>query len=251
MYNMTFTIKGEDKAKRILLGAYRNMRIPNAYIFSGQNLGEMSQTAKDFARLLICGCNSNNECITCKNIDKEVHPDFISITADGKFIKIDQIRSLKELIKYGPNSGNYLVVRIIGADAMNIEAANSFLKTLEEPNDKILFILITAKEDALPKTIISRCQKINFANPDLDGLNEEIELLEKNDVRSALNYSKNLSECDLVEKKLYKLAAHYRNIHLPAHSLAVLDCAKAIKKHANLKLALDVMALRLSGNCNG
>lgn len=247
---MVLTIKGEDRAKRILLGAYKNMRIPNAYIFSGQNIEEMCQTAKEYTKLLICGCNSNNECIICKNIDKEVHPDFISITADGKFIKIDQIRSLKDLIKYGPNSGNYLVVRIIGADAMNIEAANSFLKTLEEPNDKILFILITAKEDALPKTIISRCQKINFANPDSDVLNEKIGLLKKSDIRSALNFSKNLSECDSVEKNLYQLAKHYSKNHMPSYSLAVLDCVKALKKHANLKLALDVMSLRLSGNLN-
>lgn len=248
---MVFSIKGEERAKKILLGAYKNSRIPNAYIFSGQNILEMSCTAKEYAKLLID--KSQDPASICKNnIEKEVHPDFITINPDGKFIKIDQIKMLKDLIKYGPSSGNYLVVRIISAEAMNAESANSFLKTLEEPADKVIFILITAKEDAILKTIISRCQKIIFTNmPEVCDV--EIGLPKDNNISNILKYSKELSESDDLEKKLYKLAHYYCNNKdandRSRKASAVLDAVKAIKRNANVKLALDVMCI--GGICNG
>lgn len=242
---MVFSIKGEERAKKILLGAYKNNRIPNAYIFSGQNILEMSCTAWEYAKLIID--KSNDPASICKsNIEKDVHPDFITINPDGKFIKIDQIKMLKDLIKYGPSSGDYLVVRIIGADAMNAESANSFLKILEEPADKVLFILITSKEDAILKTIISRCQKIIFTNmPEVE--DAEIDLPKDTSIPSALKYSKELSELPDLEKRLYKLAQLYcRDKTLNDRSrkaYSVLNCVKAIKRNANIKLALDVMCI--------
>lgn len=236
------------RVKKMLLGAIKNNRIPHAYLFLGGRHEEMSNAAKDFARLLICE-SSCGECINCSNLEKEVHPDFITIEPIGTFIKIEQIRDLRNIIKYGPSNAKYLIVRICAADQMNGAASNSLLKTLEEPPDKTIFILIAQREDALPKTIISRCQKIIFSNT------EDIETLVQpfsgNKISDALNYARQIAESDDIENKLYSLAAYYASSKdVPDRykkSQIVLDSAKAVKKHANVRLAVDVMALSLAG----
>jgi DNA polymerase-3 subunit delta' len=105
------------------------------------------------------GCG---RCLICRQMDSGNFPDLIVIEPDGQNIKIEQIRELNRRLNYKPISGRYRVSIIHQAESMTEEAANSFLKTLEEPpSGNILILKVVDPLDLLP-TIVSRCQKIPF-----------------------------------------------------------------------------------------
>ena len=141
-------------------------RVPHAYLFTGiPGIGKTS-TAKAFAMTLNCRAPSGRDgCGVCPSCRKILHgnfPDFISIEPDGRNIKIEQIRELNRSLGYAPMAGSYRVCVIHRAEAMTGEAANSFLKTLEEPpSGNILVLNATEPRDLLP-TIVSRCQRVSF-----------------------------------------------------------------------------------------
>ncbi|GAB4415928.1 MAG: DNA polymerase III subunit delta' [Thermodesulfovibrionales bacterium] len=111
----------------------------------------------DFSLIDAC-----DECYSCKKIDAMNHPDFILIAPVKGEIRVDEIRAVGDALSFKPYEGRKKVVIIDDADTMNLSAANAFLKTLEEPPDESLMILITANPDRLPETIRSRCSRINF-----------------------------------------------------------------------------------------
>ena len=160
-------IKGQDKAVEALKAAIRNERIAHAYIFAGPNGVGRSFLARNFAKAVNCDnaeaapCDS---CQSCKKIDRDIHPDVKWINKDEKSgqIKIGQIRQLENRIILKPYEGNYKVFIIVEAELMNIEASNSFLKTLEEPPQNSLLILIVERPKDLAPTIASRCQLIRL-----------------------------------------------------------------------------------------
>jgi len=248
-------INGENRVKKILAGAVSTGRLPGAYIFAGQNTEEMSGLCAGLAQLLNCPevCGS---CLNCSKLEKGVHPDFITLAPEGKkqIIKIETIRELKDRIKFGPSEGSFLVVRVLGAESMEAPAANSFLKTLEEPPARVLFVLITQRPDNLPKTIVSRCQKLIFANPgaridevrppDIDG-----------DVLGSLAFSESLvsgpkeTERTSVLRNLEGLLLNFREKRKPAKARIVMDAVRKLQKMGNTRLTLDDMALKLGGVC--
>lgn len=248
-------IPGESRAKTIILGAYKTGRLPNAYIFSGNNTEEMSLAVKDLAKLLNCG-SFCGICLNCSKIEKDIHPDFITVVPEGKkqIIKIDSVKELKDRIKFGPSEGSYMVARIVGADSIEAPAANSFLKTLEEPPEKVLFVLVTQRPDNLPKTVISRCQKVIFANqgPTAEALEPA---LSKGDIHGALEFSETMlagsreTEREDTLKRLEGLLVYYWRGRKAAEARIVMDAFKRIKKMGNARLSMDNMALALGG-CN-
>ncbi|MCX5751530.1 MAG: hypothetical protein NT099_07695 [Candidatus Saganbacteria bacterium] len=158
-------LQGGTRAKKILQGILFSKRIANAYLFTGFDTAVKLNHARFFGKTLLClkqGVQPCGECIACQKFEKGVHPDFISIEPEGASLKIEQIRQLKKSLNYGPNEGNYLVVLVDASDTMTPEAANGFLKGLEEPVKGVVFILLAAREEGLPLTIVSRCQKIVF-----------------------------------------------------------------------------------------
>ena len=247
---MSFTeIKGEERAKKILLGSYDNKRVPNAFLFSGQNLAEMKQISLDFALLLNCD-TSCGSCSNCLRIKKSNHPDVIELVPLEKrqTIGIDQVKDLQDFIKYGPSSGKHLVVLINGCERLTLEAANCLLKTLEEPPKNVLFILTTSREDYLPRTVVSRCQKIIFTNCPEEESDVKVSLPARQ-LTLLLAFSKELSsDKDTLVQKLYALASELFSAKKYADSNIVLDAVKDIKRKANKKIALDYMALRLAGS---
>lgn len=247
------SIKGEPRAKKIISGAHIAGKVAGAYVFQGQNAEEMADFAKEFAKLLNCDtvCGS---CLNCKKIESGAHPDFVTIVPEGKkqIIKIDSIRELKDRIKLGPVEGRYLVIRVISADSIEPAAANSFLKALEEPPKGVVFILITSVSDNLPKTVLSRCQKIIFANQP-EEQSDVPELPQGWDIPSLLEFSSGLaqlpkeSERQEAEKKLSVLMAHFFEIKDFSRARVIMSAVKGLKKNANIKLLLDRMALSLGG----
>ena len=156
---------GHKEAIERLKNALRSGRIANSYIFSGpENIGK-EFVAVNFAKALNCISSSEDscdKCISCRKIDDGNHPDIVVIRPQGARLKIDQVRSLQRQGAYKPIEGKRKVYIITEAEKMTAEAANSLLKTLEEPPGNMVLILVTSAYDALLPTIRSRCQSLKF-----------------------------------------------------------------------------------------
>lgn len=172
-------IIGNNKIKNELIKAFNTNSIAHSYIFSGQYGIGKKQIAIDFAKMILCLNKENapcGECKSCLELENDNNPDFNIIKPDGK-IKIDQIRQMLEKVYEKPIISDKKVYIIDDAETMTVEAQNCLLKTLEEPPEYIVIILITSNESNLINTIKSRCLKLTF-NP-LE--NSEIkQYLEKN-----------------------------------------------------------------------
>ncbi len=149
-------------------------RLPHALIFSGlEGLGKL-KTATALAQYLFCESPINeqacNQCRACAQYNAGTHPDYNLIEPEevGKQIKIDQIRALIDNFSLASHHNTHRIAIISPADAMNLSSANSLLKSLEEPPEKTLIILVTSRLSTLPATIKSRCQHIHFAPPGHD-----------------------------------------------------------------------------------
>ncbi len=104
-----------------------------------------------------------NRCPSCQRVSENAHPDVRNVAPDGQFIKIDQMRSLSREVFFKPFEGRHRVFIIDEAEKFRDESANSILKTLEEPPDTSILILITSRPNDLLPTIRSRCQIYRFA----------------------------------------------------------------------------------------
>jgi len=149
-----------------LKNAIRSDRVANAYIFSGPSDIGKEFVAINFAKMLNCASNSDDacdKCISCRKIDGGNHPDVRLIKPEGQRIKIEQMRFLQRQGSYRAIEGKCKLYIISDSDKMTPEAANSLLKTLEEPPGFMVLILIASAYNALLPTIRSRCQLIRFA----------------------------------------------------------------------------------------
>lgn len=157
------------------LAAYvKQERIPQALLIGGvAGLGKQ-QLALYFAQYLICLDRQENtfcgHCASCKLFVANTHPDYILLEPEepGKTIGIDLVRQLITKLALKPQYSAYRVVLIKPTENMNVSSANAFLKCLEEPPERTVFLLHTEQMQKLPATIISRCQKLLLTAPDAD-----------------------------------------------------------------------------------
>ncbi len=163
---MSFTeIIGQERPVSILRSALRSGDVSHAYLFHGPEGIGKRLSALSFAKALNClslGDDSCGECIHCKKFDNGNFPDFSVVEPVDGSIKIEVMRELQKKISYRPYEGKFKVIFINGAEEMTLGAANSFLKTLEEPPGATVFILVSHNFNLLLPTTISRCQKIQF-----------------------------------------------------------------------------------------
>jgi len=157
-----------------LVSYVKQERIPQALLINGvAGLGKQ-QLALYYAQYLICLNQSENvfcgHCASCKLFMANTHPDFMMLEPEepGKVIGIDLVRQLITKLTLKPQYSGYRVVLINPAEKMNTSAANAFLKCLEEPPERTVFLLHTESMQQLPATIISRCQKLLLASPGVD-----------------------------------------------------------------------------------
>jgi len=195
-------IVGQEKAVEILFGIMKRHRVATSYLFCGEPGVGKKTAAINFAKALNClkgrnelcvmgneslppqppltkggitgGVDSSlithrsspfdacDECESCKKIETGAHPDFLIVSPEERQIRIEEIRMIDEALSFKPFEGRKKIVVVDDADTMNISAANAFLKTLEEPPEDSIIILISSKPDRLPDTIRSRCSRINF-----------------------------------------------------------------------------------------
>jgi len=166
-------ILGQKQPKQTLKNALQNNSMAHAYLFYGQESIGKKYTAVELAKILNCTESNEDEscdeCLTCRKIENRTHPDFFFIepvkstpSAREATIKIEPIRELQRKLAFHPYEGKVKVAVINDADLMNPQAANSFLKTLEEPPSATMLVLISSHPFKLLPTLISRCQVIKF-----------------------------------------------------------------------------------------
>ena len=161
-------IKGQEQAIHILHRAIETRHIAHAYLFTGPEGIGKKKTALALAQYLNCTSKSEQTmhscgvCPSCIQAQNGSQPDIIVLEPDGNSIKIEQIRALLSKVTLRNYDSAYKVVLINDAHLMTEQAANCLLKTLEEPTDNTVFLLITAQMQNLPITILSRCQQIQF-----------------------------------------------------------------------------------------
>jgi DNA polymerase III subunit gamma/tau len=158
-------VVGQQHVTRTLSNAIQSGRVAHAYIFSGARGVGKTTTARILAKALNCAngpaAEPCNECDSCREIGQGNSLDVIEIDAASNR-GIDQIRELREMVRYAPAGGRYKVVILDEAHALTGEASNALLKTLEEPPDKVIFIMATTQPEDLADTIRSRSQHFHF-----------------------------------------------------------------------------------------
>jgi DNA polymerase-3 subunit gamma/tau len=158
-------VVGQQHVTRTLSNAVVSGRVAHAYIFSGARGVGKTTTARILAKALNCAkgpaAEPCNECDSCKEISLGNSLDVIEIDAASNR-GIDQIRELREMVRYAPAGGRYKVVILDEAHMLTDEASNALLKTLEEPPDKVIFVMATTEPENLAETIRSRSQHFHF-----------------------------------------------------------------------------------------
>ncbi len=159
-------IYGHEKQIALLKSSITGGRLAHAYLFHGREGIGKKATAMAFAAAILCDrkeAEACHTCLSCKKTSHGNHPDLITITAEGAFIKVQAVKDLLHTIAFRPLEGGRRLFIIDEADRMNQTAANALLKTLEEPSPANILVLITSKPYTLPRTILSRCQQLRFS----------------------------------------------------------------------------------------
>ena len=158
-------VVGQQHVTRTLSNAIQSGRVAHAYSFSGARGVGKTTTARILAKALNCAkgpaAEPCNECDSCREIGLGNSLDVIEIDAASNR-GIDQIRELREMVRYAPAGGRYKLVILDEAHALTNEASNALLKTLEEPPDKVIFVMATTQPEDLADTIRSRSQHFHF-----------------------------------------------------------------------------------------
>ncbi|MBV8074398.1 MAG: DNA polymerase III subunit gamma/tau [Candidatus Eremiobacteraeota bacterium] len=156
---------GQDAVVRTLTTAIETGRLAHAYLFSGPRGSGKTSAAKILARCIDCvagpTATPDNTCENCRAILDGTALDVLEIDAASNR-GIDEIRALREAVKFAPSAMRSKVYIVDEAHMLTREGANAFLKTLEEPPEHAVFILCTTAPEALPPTILSRCQRYAF-----------------------------------------------------------------------------------------
>ena len=231
-------------------------RLPHALLFHGPPGIGKAQFVSSLCLALVCempdsdghGCG---RCRNCLLYAAGTHPDvlWVSIQDDATVIKIDQIRDLIDFTFLSRSFAAVKIAVILGADAMNTQAANSLLKTLEEPPANTVIILSCERISALPATVASRCHKLRFRIPEresavgwLAGLGLEGDAEERLDAADGAPILAASRELDLtVRNRIAQILSLWRTAKLSA-----IDCAVQLDEigvHAVLRsLALWLKA---------
>src|SRR3989339_74318 len=207
----------ESRTQKILSGIIKNGKVSNAYLFTGGDNQTKFDMAINFASQLNCSNQIKpcNLCLHCEKIKKNKHPDVIIITE---------------------------------ADKITTEAANSFLKILEEPAKNVVFILISNREGILPKTILSRCQRIIFEDTlpaDPTPQAKEIASRIESENFNFIEISELLADKKTAAEILQEIFSIYVTAHKVKQAKIILETLKGMERNANHKLAIDALCIKL------
>lgn len=171
MDKFNWQIIGHNKITHFLEQAIKNGSLSHAYLFYGPKSIGKKTLVKKFILNLMCYSSDPNksnipceECDQCRQIKKNIHPDvtWIKKENDKKDITVEQIRELQDKLAVHSFFKNYKIAVIENVEQMNLASANALLKTLEEPTKKTILILTSQNVNKIPKTVLSRVQKIKL-----------------------------------------------------------------------------------------
>jgi len=165
---------GQPQGVQLLQRSLARGRLGHAYLFTGDELEPLENLARTLAKTLNCQHPFRTEgvatdccdaCASCKKIGEEIHADVHWARPESKsrIITIDQTRELMHAMQLKAAEAPFKVAVIAGADRLNPQAANAFLKTLEEPPAQSVLILLSTEPSRILETILSRCLRLNFA----------------------------------------------------------------------------------------
>lgn len=179
-------IIGNNKIKEYLKTSIKNETVSHSYLFVGIDGIGKKLIAKEFAKEILClEDDCKGECKSCIQFESLNHPDFEIIEPDGNSLKIEQIRNMQKKVQEKPIVSDKKIYIIDDADKMTKEAQNCLLKTLEEPPEFAIIILIGSNESLFLDTIKSRCIILHFeqiGNEDLkEFMRKEYQLQNIND----------------------------------------------------------------------
>src|SRR3989339_266462 len=163
-------VVGQEHITTTIKNAIINKRVAHAYLFTGPRGCGKTTTARILAKTLNCLNPVNgepcNKCEMCESFLNSQTLDIIEIDGASNR-RIEEIRTLRESVKYAPTKGNYKVYIIDEVHMLTTESFNALLKTLEEPPEHTIFIFATTDIHKVPLTIISRCQRFDFRRIEL------------------------------------------------------------------------------------
>jgi DNA polymerase-3 subunit gamma/tau len=179
---------GQDVMAQTITNAIETGKTPNAYLLTGIRGVGKTTTARLIAKALNClknkekniECSKENFCNSCKEIVNSNHIDILEMDAASK-TGIDDVRELIENAKYSPTSAKFKIFIIDEVHMLSKQAFNGLLKTLEEPPEKLKFILATTEVRKIPVTILSRCQRFDLKRVSLDKLFEHLKSISENE----------------------------------------------------------------------
>ncbi|MBY2231523.1 DNA polymerase III subunit delta' [Clostridioides difficile] len=230
-------IIGQDFAKRYLTNSIKKNKLNNAYMFEGMDGIGKKKFADELSKLLLDYENLENS------------PDYVLIKPDGNSIKIAQIRNLQSDIVIRPHK-DYKIYIINNAEKMTVEAQNALLKTLEEPPNYAIIILVTNNKESLLETIKSRCDIIKFSPIPIEdlkrylintGIEEEraqlLAIFSRGSIENALNLSQS-SEFSMMREDIQQ----YIQIMLDKNIVEILNIPNNMEKYRGKIIALlDMM----------
>ena len=169
-------ISQENDSVRLLQRSLERGRLGHAYLFNGLEMAELERVARTLAKALVCEqppkvsatglpMDCCDRCLSCRKAEEDNHPDVIWVRPESKLrvVTIDQMRDLMHTIHLKPTQAPFKVGVIVSAERLNVQAANAFLKTLEEPPADSVLILLTTEPQRILETIVSRCLRLNLA----------------------------------------------------------------------------------------
>ncbi|MCP4004761.1 MAG: DNA polymerase III subunit [bacterium] len=171
-------------------GARARNKLHGAYLLEGASGTGKTEIVCWFAKLLLCRAGGDDPCGEChdcrllsSNDGKDEsedppalpgHPDLKWVQPDGAYVKVDQIRDLQRDLSLVANEGGRRVGLVLGAERLRVEAANALLKTLEEPPEDTVLILVAESSEALPKTLRSRTVRLRLVAPRESEVREQL-----------------------------------------------------------------------------
>ena len=180
-------VVGQMHVTRTLQNAIGLDRVAHGYIFSGPRGVGKTTTARILAKVLNCkNPHENNPCGTCGNCTEITQGSSLDVQElDGASNRgIDEIRDLREAVKYPPNSGKYRIYIIDEVHMLTGPAFNALLKTLEEPPPHVIFIMATTDAHKVPATILSRTQRFDFKQISINDISDYLtQILESENIK--------------------------------------------------------------------
>ena len=191
-----FSVIAHSAALTALQRAIEREAPAHAYVFTGPEGVGKATAALEFAAALNCESVDKpcGVCRPCRDTLERRHPDVEVVApgglcdepdhrdhADSRDVRICQIRRLERVLSLTPYAGGRRIAIIDGADTLRAEAANAFLKTLEEPPDATVIVLLVEREERLPETVLSRCQRVAFRRLDNETIVEALKAREADD----------------------------------------------------------------------